>query len=489
MDVNVVNASPLSIPMPPEFAPPPEPVSAEGRVSVTPDKTRAYINIAMPKFGGDNLTMAQIRGLLKDAGVVYGIREQTIESLADAPLYARDVQIAEGTPPQKGIDGELTYHVRLTKDSSPIEREDGTLDYRTLGLIENVTQGQLLCSKTMADDGVSGTNVLGEVIPAQRGKDVALPLGKNTYISEDQLGLYAKVSGQCDMKDRKLSVDETYTVKGDVDMSTGNISFVGNVSITGNVLAGFVVKADGSINVRGTVESAILTAGGNIIIAGGFNGGQRGELNAGGMVRCKYIQGGKIEAGGNVEAQVLMQSLVHTGDSVRLTGQRSTILGGRIIAKNLVECDIIGHTNSVATVIEVGSDPALATRRVSLQKELLALQKTIDSVGQIVRSFEAFEATRGPLPADKQAILLRSRHTLRTNNEMIMALEAESEEIRLKMSTEGYGTIIARQVAYPGVHIIIGPEHQLITEPIATIMIVRGDEGLYSSAPTRSAKK
>ncbi|GHV36726.1 hypothetical protein FACS18949_16420 [Clostridia bacterium] len=315
-----------------------------------------------------------------------------------------------------------------------------------------------------------------------------MPLGKNTYISEDQLGLYAKVSGQCDMADRKLVVDETYTIRGDVCMATGNITFLGNVTVTGSVLAGFFIKADGNINVSGTVESAVLTAGGNIIVAGGFNGGTKGELNAGGMVRCKYIQGGRVTAGGNIEAQVLMQSMAQTGDSVRLTGQRSTILGGRVVAKNLVECDIIGHhTNPVQTTIEVGSDPALASRRISLQKELIALQKTIESVGQIVRSFEAYEATRGPLPEEKRLVLLRSRHTLRTNQEMVMALELESDEIRLKMSSEGYGTIIARTMAYPGVHIIVGPEHQLITEPIATVMIMRGEEGLYSSAPT--AKK
>ncbi|GHV08034.1 hypothetical protein FACS1894217_09850 [Clostridia bacterium] len=465
---------------------PPEPVDATGKVGVSPDRNRAFINITMPRDGGRSLTVTDIRRLLQEAGVVSGIRENTVESLADMPLYSRDVTIAEGTPPQKGRDGELTYHIRLTRDSTPVQRDDGTLDYRTLGLIENVVKDQKLCTKTMAEDGVDGTNVLGGAIASQRGKDVALPLGKNTYISEDQLTLFAKVSGQCDIRDRKLVVDETYSVKGDVCMSTGNINFVGNVNISGSVLAGFVVKADGNINVSGTVESATLIAGGNIIVNGGFNGGQKGELVAGGMVRCKYIQGGRVTAAGNVESQVLMQSVVQTGDSVRLTGQRSTILGGRVTANNSVECDIIGHhTNPVSTIIEVGSDPALSARRIALQKELVALRKTHDSVGQIVKAFEMFEETRGPLPPDRQEVLMRSRHTLRTNNEQILSLEQENEEIRLKLANEGYGTIIARTGIYPGVQIIIGPEHQLVTDAQTAVMLVRGEEGLYSSAPTR----
>ena len=50
-------------------------------------------------------------------------------------------------------------------------------------------------------------------------------------------------------------------ISGDVGPATGNINFVGSM-VKGNVKSGFVITADGDVEVYGIVEAAKVEAGG-----------------------------------------------------------------------------------------------------------------------------------------------------------------------------------------------------------------------------------
>ena len=460
----------------------PAPVDSVGKVSVSPDGMRAFINMKMPQNGGKTLTLSDIQGLINGEGIVYGMRALTINRLAEQPLYDRDVMIAEGTPPVKGKDGAIVYHVKISKDAIPREREDGTVDYKDLGLIENVAKDQLLVEKIPPELGVDGQTVLGKIITAQKGREIALPVGRNTYISEDGLFLRALIDGQCDYTNRKLNVLETYTVNGDVSISTGNINFVGNVVVTGNVATGYTVQAGGNIEIRGCVEGGVVIAGGNVAIWEGFHGMYKGEVIAGGDVRTKYIQAGRVQAGGLVESQLIMQSNIQTGDTIRLLGNRSVILGGHIVAKKLIDCQNIGGRNHpVNTVIEVGSDPRLLAHAREVQREEIALTKSLVDIDRVLVLFKQLER-QNRLAPDKRDMMIRSANTRRTTSERLIALRNEDEEVKLKLAEEGYGTIIARTAIYTGVKIIIGPEHQTTSKQLDSCRVTRGEGGLIIAA-------
>ncbi len=462
----------------------PDPVDAKGLIVISPDKMRAFINITMPLHGGNALSAEEIRYLVADSKVNYGLRELTLTRLAQSPLYDRDILIAEGTHPQKGKDGSIIYHIRLSKHAQPFERDDGSVDYKDLGLIENVEREQLLVTKIPPEPGIDGRNVYGDVIVAQMGKEIPLPVGKNTYISDDGLGLHALINGQSDFADRKVQVLESYVVNGDVSVATGNITFIGNVQINGNVLAGFTVQAGGNVDVIGCVEGSRVMAGGNILIRDGFHGMFHGELIAGGNVRCKYIQSGRVQAGGCVEAQAVVSANIQCSDSVRLVGSRSTIMGGRVVAKNIIDAQFIGGKNNpLPTIIEVGSDPTLIIRSQEIQRETTAAIKSIADVDRIIILLKQLES-QNRLTPDKEEMLLRSVHTRRINAEKVKSLKQEEEEVRLKLAEEGYGTVYARSYLYPGVRVIIGPEQQIISSPIPAVMLVRSEEGLSNQPAT-----
>lgn len=460
----------------------PKPVDSTGKISVSPDSMRVFIKMTMPLNDGRYLTLSDIRALIDAAKISHGIRELTVNRLAESPLFDRDVLIAEGTPPIKGKDGSLIYHVRLSKDAVPHENEDGSVDYKDLGLVENVTKDQLLVEKIMPEPGVPGKTVFDEPVKAQAGKEYALPVGKNTYIAEDGLSLLAAINGQCDYSDRKLHVLETFTINGDVSTSTGNINFIGNVVVNGNVSAGYTVQAGGNVEVQGCVEGGHIIAGGNVLIRDGFHGMYKGEIIAGGSVRSKYIQAGRVQAAGMVESQVVMQANVQTGDTVKLVGNRSVIMGGRVVAKKLIDCfHIGGRNNPIPTVVEVGSDPQLISRSQEIQKEEAIFIKSISDVDRILMLLKQLEA-QNRLSPDKREMLIRSVQTRRSTNERLVALKAEADEVKLKLAEEGYGTILARISVYPGVRVIIGPEQQIISKQMDNCRITRGEDGLVISA-------
>jgi len=465
----------------PEEQQKPEPINSTGKVSVSPDSMRAYINMTMPQHNGNPLTLAEMQELIRNAQIVYGIRTLTVNRLSEQPLYDRDVLVAEGTPPIKGKDGSIVYHVKISKDIAPREREDGTVDYKDLGLVENVFKDQLLVEKILPEPGVDGQTVLGKVIKAQAGKEIPLPVGKNTYISEHGLFLHAAINGQCDHADRKLNVMETFTVDSDVSTATGNIDFVGNIIVNGDVMTGYTVKAGGNVEIRGCVEGGYIIAGGNVLISEGFHGMNKGEITAGGSIRAKYIQAGRVQAHDFIESEFVMQAEVQTGDVFRLIGHRSIIMGGRVIAKKLIDCNHIGgRNNPIPTIIEVGSDPQLVARSREIQKEEAACVKSIADIERIIRLLKQYEQ-QNRLASDKRDLLTRSEHSYRNSSEKLRSLKAELEDIKIKLAEEGYGTIVARMAIYPGVRVVIGPEQQIISQQLDNCRITRGEEGLIIS--------
>ena len=107
---------------------------------------------------------AVVRQALAENGVVFGIDDSALFQLGSTPSE-EPVRVAHGTPPQPGADGKITYYFRtnIPDGGRPLETEEGgRVDHRELGLIENVTKGQVLAIKTPPTMGLPGKSVKGE---------------------------------------------------------------------------------------------------------------------------------------------------------------------------------------------------------------------------------------------------------------------------------------------------------------------------------------
>ena len=115
-------------------------------------------------------SVEEIRTLLEESGVVVGIREKTLEELAQGKQNYEETLVATGIAAKDGRDGYFEYHFNPQPETRPIILSDGTVDYNVLGKIELVKKEQLLATYHSALPYVVGRDVMGNIIEAYEGK-------------------------------------------------------------------------------------------------------------------------------------------------------------------------------------------------------------------------------------------------------------------------------------------------------------------------------
>jgi uncharacterized protein (DUF342 family) len=224
---------------------------AAASVEIMDGSMKAVAVITEPGPGGADISSDFIRSFLQSNGVIDGLREDVLAEIDTSPRYGRPIVVAEGTRAHDGSDARVEYNFKLEKDAITLREKDGRVDFKDISHVENVVAGQLLARKIPAESGQPGRTVTGAAIPATRGKDCDLVVGKNVKLSEDGLSAMAEINGQVLLIGGKINVEPIYTIPGDVNLRTGNILFLGTVIVRGNVEDGFSVKAAGNIVIFG----------------------------------------------------------------------------------------------------------------------------------------------------------------------------------------------------------------------------------------------
>lgn len=362
---------------------------AGAKVEISDDNMKAFVTLLPPKLAGRDLEVADVVYELKKEDIVYGIREDVIREFLELEKYNEPFVAASGDPPMHGKNAQIVYHVRTDKKVVLKEDASGKVDYKDLDLIENVVVGQLLAEKTPPEKGKYGRNLFNEMLEAKDGQDIPLNQGKGTILSEDKMKLTAEVNGQVIFAEDRLSVETVYRISGDVNMRTGNITFLGSIIITGNIEDNFQVKASGNIEIYGTVQKAQIEADGDIIIRQGVTG--RGEArieSTGGNVVSKFLQDAIVVTEKDVIVQeVIMNCDVSAGGKVTCNGKKANILGGRIRAGTLISAKNIGSPANPYTELIVGVNPKLlkqiedyTAKRNESQNKLELLTKSLKTM-------------------------------------------------------------------------------------------------------------
>ena len=350
-----------------------EQTKPEIQVLVDRDRMAAYLTI-VTQPNSSPVTIEEVRDKISTAGVVYGVN---VESVSQAIKYpGQKVDIASALKPIDGTNASLHYFFDLSKKGHPEELADGRVDFKDLNLFTIVQQGEVLAEKILATAGTPGMDVLGQELPAKAGKDFVIPVGKNVYVEDNKI--IAGIAGQMQITNNKISVSPVIEIKGDVDLSTGNIDFVGNVIVRGSVQSGFTVKAEGDIEVYGAVSGGSVE-GKNVIIRMGIQGMQRGYIKAKENIASKFIENANVNAIGDVVVtDTILHSVVHAGKRVIVEGKRGLIAGGHVMAGEEIRAKIVGTQLAVATDLEVGVNPEIREEYSNLRKELKKIEVSLD---------------------------------------------------------------------------------------------------------------
>lgn len=426
-------------------------------VEISEDEMSAYLTVF--SFAEESPAVIEnIHSALEAHGVVHGIDEERITTLLKEKEFNKPILVARGTPAIPGQDAVINFKFRKDTDKrGPKIEADGRVNFRKLDLVENVTVGQVIANKLTPTKGIPGKTITGREIKAPDGEDLSLPAGKNTEISSDSLKLIATVSGRVIWTGTRIDVEPIYDIKGDINFTTGDIDFVGSVIVGGNITDGFTVKATGNIEVKGCIEGANVTAGGNIIVQNGILGRDEGRVFAEGDIIAKFIQNGNIEAMRDVLIQdAIIHSRVDAGERVVIVGgKRGVLIGGKVRAGREVNIRTVGSWREVPTEIEVGVAPRTREKVLVLEREIEEDKKKFRDLKLGIKTLLLQKEQMGGLPPAKEELL--NKH-LRAQNMFMRKLRDTMTRINLlqkELAVDVGGKVSIFNVIYPGVKISI----------------------------------
>lgn len=444
-------------------------------LKVSSNGMRAVLEVTLHSLN-QKVTPEEILAFLEKNKICYGILEEEIREYCRQANFSQSLVCAVGKQVLDENDGRIEYHFETDKVLRPIQRKDGSLDYRELGLVKNISKGDSLCALIMPKPGSDGMDVYGKVVPYRKGTVPALPVGVNTQPSEDGQTLISTVDGTIEILPNAINVNEIFIVKGDVGRDSGNVSAKCSVLIQGDVKSGFSVSAGGDITVRGIVEHANLEAGGNIVISQGMNGGGRGRLKAGGNISGKFFENAILDAQHEIYASIIMSSSVRAGGSLILNKDIATLAGGECTVGCGVYAKNIGNPSGSVTKVRIESRElnSLLTETSKKLKNPEVLLHELDNARREMREFEdQFERLHEQFlqqhPEDdgsqfEQVNKAAEKKRIQFSKK-IEELEEQHQLSEASLNSFLSFSIIAKGMAYPGTKIeIAGYTYNVVKE-------------------------
>ncbi len=426
-------------------------------VELSEDEMQAYLTIIPPRKGGRVLEYEDILEALAQKGVKVGVKHDVIRRMLTEEIYNKPMLVAEGVQPVPGKDAQIEFKIKISKEIELIEREDGTVDFRELGIITNVVKNQVLAVKIPATEGIPGRTVTDKVIPVPPGKDVPLPKGKNTEITPDGLKLIATIDGHAVYRDNKIHVEPIFEVRGGVGVETGNIVFLGNVVVWGDVQDGYEVRAGGDVVIHGNVGKCIVEAGNNVIVDGGIHGKGEGVIKAKNDIVAKFVDQATLDAERDILVQeYILHSTALAGRSVFVHGKLGRIVGGQILAKEEIRGRTLGSKAGVRTILQVGYEPHKYSEREETFKEYNARNEELK---KLEKDFEVFKRKKA-----RRMLKGEEEEQYRILEAKIVELKNQVADLKEKLETlDSYlaqneaedPSVSASHLVYSGVQVVI----------------------------------
>ncbi|NEU29349.1 DUF342 domain-containing protein [bacterium LRH843] len=407
------------------------------------------LNEMLPE--GELVTKEGILQFSKDQGIVYGVNEEAISQLLDG--LTMKVILAVGKQPVDGEDAYLQpfFEEGRSKQNDPAK----AINLKEIQSIPTVCAGEKVATKVAASLGEPGINVFGKSVEAKPGKDFKLRKGKNTRLKESEQTLYSLIDGQVSIEKHTIHVLPTYEVNGDLNLRTGNISFVGNVNVKGNVPSGFEIEAGGDIRVTGTVEGAKLTAEGSIFIGAGIVGQNKSFVFAKGNLKTTFINEGHVDVGGDIEVgQTIHHSTCISGGKIVCTSGKGLIVGGAISAIESIQVNEIGNEMHTKTELFIGIHEKAVQQQKKFNEDLKKAQDDFMKSAKLLKTYIEKEKQDGPLVGHEKLMKLKIQHSFQSAKQTIDELSDCLSKYKEQESFEGF--ILAEKVIYPNATVHFG---------------------------------
>lgn len=203
---------------------------------------------------------------LSNNNVIYGIIEGNIKESVDGDCDR--LIVAQGEKMIPGRSDKLDIKFAPDRNESKYkEDETGNVDFKSIGSVHDVKKGEIIAVRIPGEEGKEGHDIRGRVKKPQNIKKLTIKVGKGCIL-KDENTVVSLIDGKPCVRNNVFSVFDVHEVKGDVDLSTGDIKFIGDITIGGGVAEGMQIVSGNSVIVNKDVEGAVINAKGDVTVAG-----------------------------------------------------------------------------------------------------------------------------------------------------------------------------------------------------------------------------
>lgn len=449
---------------------------ARAYVTHSDDGMRAFLEVP----GERALLYPSVQDLmtvLTEKGIVYGIADKAIAEMVAGKICGQKVPVAFGTPMDPGQAGRLEILVDLSVKGKPRELKDGSVDHRDIRFLINVRKGTQLARRIPPRPGKPGMTVQGRQIVPPVVDDAVLPMGKGTALSpNDENVLIAETDGAVlRTPGGPFEVRTTKIIGGDIDYSTGNVSFTGDLTVEGMVRGGFSVEATGDVLVHGGAENARIKAGNDLKIHGVAVGAGKGVLESGQTMVLRHVEHFTCEAGKEIVVEEdAIHCMLRAGGTLRI----GNMLGGTADAGVSIEVESAGSSAEVATVLRIGGVRALQEEKYQHLREIARIAAEMG--GLRVAMYELVRDgmdEAGELPAGSVESLREMKKRRVDLIEATHAREAGIHALEQKIQDYPPSYIKARNL-FPGTIVKFGSVEKRLDQRVRDAQITVSENGI-----------
>lgn len=454
----------------------PKPV--DGRVDITFDNEGMLANmILFPALnGGRPITAEKVIAELHKNGIVEGIDDYDIKDMVEGQVYETPICCARAIPPKRGKNGFVSFRYDKERKIKPKHDEYGVVDFHELDSIVPIRKGDIIADITLPTPGEPGMNIFGKPLPAEPGIAAKVAVGKNTILTADGKNIVSACDGHIVYGTGCFVVEDTVTIRDDLDLAVGNINFFGDVCIKGNVMEGFAINAGKNVRIDGSVFGGEITAGGDINIVGGaINAKIRCEGNA----KIGFCENADIVVKGNIESKQFAFCNIFCYGALTAKGAKGVIVGGKITSMHDITAGIIGSEKYTSTEINIGDGSVMFAQKCDAEAELEEAENVFDSAVRNLDFLKHRKSVQGGLLTDAQQkqVKIETQNKLfysMRKKELRQLIEQLEEDIRNKDSL----CCRCQGKIYPGARFCINFLTMEITETYTRSTVTIVDEKL-----------
>jgi uncharacterized protein (DUF342 family) len=452
---------------------------AEAKTAKKPEPPHIDVSVssndlsATVRLKGDreliNFTEEDIMRALQQNGVIFGIDREAVQKALRQP--GRSFIVALAQDPVNGEDGQIVFQEKFAGEKGkPKELEDGRVDYKNIDMFPTVLENELIAEKIPATPGADGVSVKGRPLKSVAGKDKRIKTGRYALAEDNRV--VAKTAGHLIITGDKIDVIPVLSVNGDIDLSTGNVVFPGNVSVRGSVNAGFSVRAEGKVTVNGSIFGSVEAR--MVEVRHGIQGAEDSMVCAEETVSAKFIENAAVSAGTDVLAvDTILQSKVRAGKQVLVTGRRGVIVGGHVMAGELIEASNIGTYMVPPTTIEVGVNPIMKEDYVRLSGEYKKTSVDLEDVNKSLWIIKP--GSQAEVPPERQKLFLKLTSAKFALQGKLAEIKERLEYIDGEFQKLKGGQIRCSGYVFPGVKLVVSNVTYTVQDTLRGAMFFLSD--------------